>query len=59
MAVNRNIGFFHGIVENVNLFARKNDLKIRPPVPISSQKADYNTLKSLASAKDTYGSDNI
>jgi len=56
MSVNKNIGFFRGIVDNVRLLSYKNNVAIQPVSPIADQSIPYNTLKNIATAKDSYGS---
>ena len=57
MSVNKNIGFFRGIVESVNSLNKKNNINIQPVVPMSVGKIDYNTLKTLV-VKETPGMNN-
>lgn len=58
MSTNRNIGFFKGIVETVRGLSYKNNNAIQPVARIADQTTDYNTLKNIASVKDSDGSDN-
>ena len=58
MSVNRNIGFFHSIVENAGVFSNKNDISIRPVHSVTAQTFDYNNFKAAASIKTSYGSSN-
>lgn len=59
MAVNKNIGFFRGIVERVNVLSHKNNISIQPVSPIADQKIDFNTFKTLSSIKDSYGANGV
>ena len=54
MAVNKNIGFFHQLVQTTRSLASKN--YIGPVRPIILQTTDYNSMKKLANIKDSEGS---
>lgn len=59
MSVNRNIGFFKGLVDTVKLLSYKNNILMQPVSPIADKKTDYNMLKAAVSVKDTYGSSKV
>lgn len=59
MAVNRDIGFFHSIVENVGVFSHRHNIELRPPASVTAKAFDYNTLKASASIKTSYGSSGV
>lgn len=59
MSVNRNVGFFKGLVDAVKVLSNKNNILMQPVSRIADQKTDYNMLKAAASVKDTYGADNV
>jgi len=54
MAVNKNIGFFHQLVQTTNYLSNKVD--INPIQPLIKQTIDYNTMKKLINIQPTEGS---
>ncbi len=59
MSVNKNIGYFSGIVSGADMALRQHDHNIQPISPITDKLIDHTSLKGNAGLGDTYGATDV